>query len=91
MKSKIKIPKPKYYLIKDFRATSFTKAFILNSLATALIVIIAILSKQLLDKHVGHLNDSLRITMTFFITFFSALIIYFVLYFIVGFGGGMIA
>ena len=77
-------------LIPGFRATTYVKAFILNSLATALIAIVAIESKTSLDRHTDF-NEPSKVAIAFFAAFIAAFITYCFLYFLFHFGGGMLA
>lgn len=84
-------------LIQGFRATDRTKAFILNALATSLIVILSI---NLSLATAEFVDDTGRVStqrvspgqmMTSAIgTFAAAMIVYYAMFFIFGYGGGML-
>lgn len=89
--------------IRDFRATSILKAFILNSIAATLVIFIAITVKSELDTwqdvkpgdsaHPDELERksswrSAVITLT--VTFLTSMAAYALMYWVFGFGGGML-
>lgn len=77
-------------LIPGFRATTYFKAFILNSIATALIAIVAVEAKVLLDRHT-EINEPSKVAIAFIAAFIAAFITYCCLYCLFHFGGGMLA
>ena len=77
-------------LIKNFKATTFKKAFILNAISSSIIASVAIMVKDRLDQYTEyHIN--VKIGLTFIITFFITLISFSIMYILFGFGGGMLA
>ena len=78
-------------LISDFRATSYVKAFLLNSIIMALIAVVAYESHNLLEKYVTKMNEISRVAISFASAFITAMLAYFSMYFLFGFGGGMLA
>lgn len=77
--------------ILDFRSTNINRAFLLNAFSTALIAIVTIEAKNLLDRNEISESQIARTFLAFLSGFLSALVIYWVLYFLFGFGGGMLA
>jgi len=84
-------------LIKGLRATSFFKAFLLNSFAAALIILIALLIKGRFDTYtdekgqkITHSTNFLSVFLTFTITFIASFGAYWFLYFVFGYGGGLL-
>ena len=89
-------------LIHSFKATTIRNAFILNSLASTITIVVAILLKneynQYFENHTGGIKKVKQAKLTFsqivtlmVITFFTSMITYTLLYFLFGFGGGMLA
>jgi len=75
-------------LIKNFKASTYMKAFILNAISSSIIASVAIMVKDRLDKYTKyHIN--IKIILTFIITFFITLISFSIMYVLFGFGGGM--
>lgn len=91
-------------LIKNFRATTPWKAFILNALVSSIVIVLALYIKGALDSyHVeddnvdNNLNDKVKhrtsfksVGITFAVTFVASLGAYFLMHFTFGFGGGML-
>tara|TARA_Y100000389_G_C17396512_1_gene482859 strand:+ start:485 stop:757 length:273 start_codon:yes stop_codon:yes gene_type:complete len=83
-------------IISDFKATSIWKAFLLNSLVSALIILIAIIIKGKFDKYIYYKNTVKRkstwtsIILTFLFTFLSTFAAYSLMNFIFGYGGGQL-
>ncbi|MHA2082801.1 MAG: hypothetical protein ACXABD_03495 [Candidatus Thorarchaeota archaeon] len=84
-------------LIKNFLATTYIKAFILNAIAAAIIAALSIEMRSYLDR-VGRkakggwdLSDASKTLIVFVSGFTVAMIVYAVMYLLVGFGGGMLA
>ena len=90
-------------LTKNFRATSLSKAFLLNALAAAFIASIAIeirlrLSNDkddlyiLLNKWIPgkQVNDDILFMVTFVVSFVACLLVYNFLFLLFLFGGGML-
>ena len=90
-------------LIQNFHSTSLWKAFILNSIITSLVILIAITIKAALDNYIQIDDNDIsnkntikrktslyNIVVTLLITFFITLLSYLIMYIIFGFGGGML-
>ena len=86
-------------LIKHFKSTNVWNAFILNSIAAAIVIVISISVKDHFDTYIVDNNDSNKITrktnftsisLTVLCTFLTSFLAYTIMYFIFGFGGGMI-
>ena len=90
-------------LIKNFRATGLRKAFVLNALVTAAIVVIAMeIRKAFEDEHnylygyfnrlygTKHLSEVQIMTIVFPATFMSALIVYWFMYVMFEYGGNFL-
>ena len=89
-------------LIHSFKSTTIRNAFILNSLASTITIVVAILLKneynQYFENHTGDIKKIKQVKLTFsqiatlmVITFFTSMITYTLLYVLFGFGGGMLA
>lgn len=83
--------------IFEYRAINITHAFILNSLASATVIIIALYIKGSLDTYtdkkgyvVNRQTNFQSLSLTFIASFFSSLIVFYILHFLTGFGGGML-
>jgi hypothetical protein len=98
------MPSKTFPLIKNFRATTYSKAFILNAIATAAIAALAIEIRLALDDKqnpiysyfnilIGRrkLGDIEKSTIVFFTAFLGAGLVYHLMYMFVGYGGGLIA
>lgn len=83
-------------LIKNFKSTNIFKAFLLNSITSTIIIVLAIevnfmISKRNVDNEKENkTNEENNILMVVIITFFTTIIAYSIMYLIFGFGGGMI-
>jgi len=90
-------------LTKKFRATGLLRAFFLNSLVSAAIVVFGIAIRRLLDNEKGRIYgyvntlygttrlSELQIIITAFITtFFGAFIVYLLMYAIFYYGGNLL-
>ena len=89
-------------IVKNFKSTQQWKAFTLNSIASALVVVIAITTKQYLDRldfydktsdknkklNIGY--EIASITITLLVTFSTSMIVFLIMFLLFGFGGGMI-
>lgn len=89
--SKIKMP-----LFHNFRATNVWKAFTLNSMVSALVILIAITTKDKLDNYVDKNNKQIyryttvsSIFFTLLFTFMASYIAYTIMHFVFGYGSGM--
>ena len=83
-------------LIRDFKATTIWKAFILNALVSALVLVIAITIKGKLDNYVITKGNEIdrqstwkSVMITFMFAFISSFLAYTLMYFTFGFGIGM--
>ena len=75
-----------------FKATTILNAFILNSIAVALIASISIIINNKLVSDLDKQNkNGLRIFYTMLFSFIFAFIIYGLLYLLFGYGRGMLA
>lgn len=89
-------------LISGFRSTNVWKAFILNSIASSLVIIIALTVKSNFDtfsnnKNINKDTNGVKqqtnfksIMLTIIATFMSSMIAYSTMYFLFGYGGGML-
>ena len=85
-------------LISGFKSTNVWKAFILNSIASSLVIIIALTVKSNFDtfsnnKNINHVKQQTNfksILLTITATFISSMIAYSTMYFLFGYGGGML-
>lgn len=85
-------------LIHHFNSTSLWKAFVLNSMVTSLVILIAITLKSNLDNYITVDDKTSRrgvtnwynTTITLLVTFCTTLISYLIMYLLFGFGGGML-
>jgi hypothetical protein len=86
-------------LIQNFKSTNVWNAFILNSIAAAIVIVIGISVKEHFDTYIVDDNNSNKITrktnftsisLTVLCTFLTSFLAYTIMYFIFGFGGGMI-
>ena len=86
-------------LISGFRSTNIWKAFILNSIVSSLVIIIALTVKSKFDTFSNSKDDTdnvkqqtnlKSILLTIIATFISSMIAYSSMYFIIGYGGGML-
>ena len=86
-------------LISGFRSTSVWKAFFLNSIASTLVIFIAINVKSRFDKftykkdpdrEIVRTTNWQSIVLTLISTFATSMIAFSVMYFVFGFGGGML-
>lgn len=81
--------------ILKFESTTVWRAFFLNSIVSALIIFLAIYTKENLDKHTDE-NISKRQTtatsviITIIVTFIASMLAYTFMYFVFGFGGSML-
>ena len=83
-------------LIKNFKSTTILNAFILNSIAAALTIFVAMVTKENLDKYVIEKDGNLKRKTTFLgavftilLTFTVSMITFGLMYFVFGYGGGM--
>ena len=82
-------------LIKNFTANTFTKAFLINALCSALIASASIRMKSYLDnlknrkKNSWSFTEFQKMIIVFFTAFIVSIITYYILYLLIGFGGGM--
>ncbi len=92
-------------LIHHFTASTLWKAFVLNSIASALIIFIAISTKKQFDdlniivedededdkKVITSTTNAISVILTLTTTFMTSMVAYTIMYVLFGFGGGMIA
>lgn len=86
-------------IIKNFRATTFNRAFFLNALATTITVVVALFVRESLERSEVKPGQKTPdpplsaglVVATIAATFVSALVAYYSLHWIFGFGGGMLA
>ena len=82
--------------IKNFKATTFNKAFILNALCIGLISALTIQVRSYLDSLGRKTNDGWRISnvektfIVFVAGFLVAMLVYYTMWLLVEFGGGML-
>lgn len=80
-------------VVKNFRATTIWRAFILNSFAVGVAVVVAIFLKDIWDKENNskHVRISTKqMLITFASTMLALFLAYSALHFFLGFGGGML-
>ena len=86
-------------LISGFQSTNIWRAFTLNSIASSLVIIIALTVKTKFDtfsdknkysKDVKQNTNLKSILLTITATFISSMLAYSAMYFIFGYGGGML-
>ncbi len=92
-------------IIHHFRASTFWKAFVLNSIAASLVIFIALTTKKNFDTfHVGNDDEYIidpkkivqrtnfaSIFLTLASTFVTSMAAYTIMYVLFGFGGGLLA
>ena len=78
-------------LIKGFKATTLTNAFILNALASALIAVTAVEMREYLNTNKVYVTETQKARQVFIITFLVAILVFYLLHIIFGFGGGMLS
>jgi hypothetical protein len=77
-------------LIKNFNSTTIWKAFVLNSIASSITIVIAIILKSKFDKYYGKDNYK-GISITFFITFLISFFCFLTMHIIFGYGKSMVS
>jgi hypothetical protein len=84
-------------LIKNFKSTTVWKAFTLNAIASAIIIVLSLVTKDGLDKYitpdgeeVTHKQPWYSIIVTALVAFASAFVAFTILHFVTGYGGGML-
>ena len=87
--------KDKKPIINNFTASNIWKAFVLNSIAAALVILVAIVTKKEFDtSFITGDKTGVNYIGTFFTlisTFVTSMVAFTLLYVVFGFGGGMIA
>jgi len=85
-------------IFKGLRSTTIWKAFLLNSIASSLIIVIAITIKNRFDIYKDINGDKIKqstsaksLLITIFVTFVASYASYVVLYLLFGYGGGMLS
>lgn len=76
-------------LIHNFSETTIWKAFILNSIVTALVAFTAVLSHNIIYDKIK--NKVYVYLIIISLTFLSAIICYYIMYLVFGFGRGLLA
>lgn len=83
-------------LIKNFRSTNIWNAFILNSIAAAIVIVIGITVKDHFDTYtkddskITRKTNFTSISLTVLFTFLTSFLAYTIMYLVFGFGGGML-
>ena len=83
-------------LINNFRSTNIWKAFVLNSLAASIVIVIGITVKSHFDTYttddskIKRKTNFTSISLTILFTFLTSFLAYTIMYFVFGFGGGML-
>lgn len=82
-------------LIKTFKADTYFKAFILNAMVSAIVVVFATEFKYFWERTINlspweSYTDNQRIGIVMIATFLATLLVYQIMYFLLGFGGGLI-
>jgi hypothetical protein len=78
----------------EFRATNIFNAFVLNSMVSALVIIIAMTIHRYMDPNTSIETNTTEwkgVVVTLIFTFISSLAAYSLMYFLFGFGHGMLA
>ena len=86
--------------IKGFRSTNVWNAFILNSIAASLVIVLAITVKGHFDNYESKTKDNVSnikrkttlksVLITLSVTFCTSMLAYIVMYYTFGYGGGML-
>lgn len=84
-------------IIKNFKSTNVWNAFFLNSLASTLIIFIAVTVKERYDTYtdkkdqeINRTTSAKSILFTILATFFATYFAYIIMYLVFGYGGGML-
>ena len=84
-------------IIKGFKSTDIWKAFILNSLASTLIIFIAMSVKERYDHYTDKKDQEINRTtnfksigLTIIATFFATMFAYSLMWIVFGYGGGLL-
>lgn len=84
-------------LIKGFQSTTIPKAFVLNSLAASIAIVIVVYVKDrheiFIDEHKHSPKRSVELKSmvnTFIITYIATFLSFTILYYIFGYGGGQL-
>jgi uncharacterized protein involved in cysteine biosynthesis len=77
-------------LVKSFRATTYIKAFALNSLLLAITTTVAYVLYRNLDN-IDNIPEWTNGIITLILTFIVSLTVYIIFFYLFSFGGGMIA
>lgn len=75
-------------LVENFRATTVWKAFVLNSIASALTIVMAMVVHDKLDGSYKKLETK-TLVVTWFVAFTTSFLAFGIMHFITGFGAGM--
>ena len=83
--------------IKNFKATTIVKAFILQAMAATIVIFIAVTLKGKYDKYTDKHGTTIvneitwrSVVFTLLFTFATALFAYSMMFWIFGYGGGML-
>lgn len=84
-------------LVKNFKATTIIKAFILQAIVATVIIFMAVTLKAKYDKYTDKHGEPVvseitwkSVVFTLFFTFATALFAYAFMFWIFGYGGGML-
>lgn len=84
-------------LISGFKSTNVWRAFILNSLASTLVIFIAMTVKERYDHYTDKKNNEINRTtnltsigLTIVATFIASMFAYTIMWLVFGYGGGML-
>ena len=81
-------------IIKGFQSTTVWKAFILNSIASTLVIFVAMLVKGRMDTYTGGVEPHTTVSgtlLTLVLTFITSFTAFTIMYFLFGFGKGMLS
>lgn len=85
-------------VLVDFRSTTIWHAFLLNSLAASLAIVVAIFVKMRYDRYVDkdgneihEITSTKSMLLTFGATFIATFVAYSTLHFLFGYGGGQLS
>jgi|APSaa5957512535_1039671.scaffolds.fasta_scaffold540326_1 hypothetical protein len=90
-------------LVKNFQSTTIWKAFILNSITAALVIVIGVTVKDYFDTYtidkfssanknvIQRSTNFLSISMTILLTFLTSMLSFTIMYLLFGFGSGMLS
>jgi ABC-type spermidine/putrescine transport system permease subunit I len=84
--------------IKNFKATTIMKAFVLQAMAATIVIFMAVTMKAKYDKYTDKHGQNVvnvqitwrSVVFTLLFTFATALLSYFMMFWVFGYGGGML-